>query len=265
MTIKINGETRLVPIIGEPIIYVKSPEWLSEAFSRCGHKEICVPLQVAEKDLERVLHGLSCVPNVVGVLVTMPHKKTIYRYCATTSARSKLLQTVSVMRRNLDGSWHGDVLDGNSFVKAQMDNGARLEDARVLLLGAGGAGSAIGVALLEAGVRELIVHDIDEVRSEQLVDTLATLGQARVRSGSSDPTGCDMVCNATSLGMAEGDALPLNVNLLTATMFVGDVIAGHGQTSFMRAARAVGCQTADGDQMVASVLDITVDFFSRGT
>ncbi|MBS0476959.1 MAG: shikimate dehydrogenase [Proteobacteria bacterium] len=265
MAVTLDGETRLIPIIGDPIIYVKSPEWISEEFAKRGHKEICVPMQVAAQDLDRVLQGLSAVPNVAGLLVTMPHKKAIYHCCATTSTRSKLLETVSLMRRNPDGSWHGDVLDGNSFVKAQIDNGARTAAARALLLGAGGAGSAIGVALLEAGVRELIVHDIDAERAGRLANVLGALGLGRVTAGSSDPTGCDMVCNATPMGMADGDPLPLDASLLTAAMFVGDVIAGHGETAFLRAARKAGCKTADGDQMVKSVIGMTVDFFVPAT
>jgi shikimate 5-dehydrogenase len=59
---------------------------------------------------------------------------------------------VSVIRRSPDGTWHGDMLDGLAFVKAQKDHGAQPEGARVLLVGAGGAGSAIAIALLEAGV-----------------------------------------------------------------------------------------------------------------
>jgi len=44
-------------------------------------------------------------------------------------------------------------------------------------------------------------------------------------------------------------------------MFVGDVIAGHGETAFLHAARAAGCRTSNGDDMVAAVLGMTVDFF----
>jgi len=69
-----------------------------------------------------------------------------------------------------------------------------------------------------------------------------------------------MVCNATPLGMAAGDPLPLDPALLSAEMFVGDVVAGHGLTPFLAAARAVGCKTTDGDQMVDAVQTIMLDF-----
>src|SRR5262245_44876414 len=166
---QLNGETRLVPIIGDPIIYLKSPERLTSGFAARGHNGICIPMQVPEGALESVMQGFTRIPNIDGLLVTMPHKFAAYRSCATSSERSRLLQVVSVMRRNADGSWHGDMLDGLAFVKAQQDHGAQPQGARVLLLGAGGAGSAIAITLLESGVRELIIHDTNETRIAELM------------------------------------------------------------------------------------------------
>ena len=90
---------------------------------------------------------------------------------------------VSVIRRNPDGTWHGDMLDGLAFVKAQQDHGARAAGARALLVGAGGAGSAIAIALLAAGVSELVVHDADASRVAALLDLLAGPGGGRVIAG----------------------------------------------------------------------------------
>lgn len=256
----LNGKTRLYPIIGDPIIYLKSPERLTSGFVSRGHNGICVPMQVPEGELESVMHGLSRIPNIDGLLVTMPHKFSAYTYCATSSNRSRLLEAVSVIRRNADGSWHGDMLDGLAFVKAQTDRGAQPAGGRVLLVGAGGAGGAIAITLLESGVRELIVHDTNEARVAELIELVTDLGRDRVIAGPADPADCDMVCNATPLGMAEGDPLPVAADLFAPSMFVGDVIAGHGETPFLAAARAAGCKTANGDQMVEAVQEMMLDF-----
>jgi shikimate 5-dehydrogenase len=257
---KLNGETRLFPIIGDPIVYVKSPERLTSGFAARGHNGICIPMQVPEDALEYVMQGLASIPNVDGLLVTMPHKFAAYRYCTTSSKQSRLLQVVSVMRRNADSSWHGDILDGLAFVKAQRDHGAQPQGARVLLLGAGGAGSAIAVALLESGVRELIIHDTNAARVAELLTLVADIGHGRTTAGPPDPTNCDLVCNATPMGMAEGDPLPIASDLLTPSMFVGDVIAGHGETAFVSAARAAGCKIANGDHMVEAAQEMMLDF-----
>jgi shikimate dehydrogenase len=173
-----------------------------------------------------------------------------------------MLGVVSVARRNADGTWHGDILDGLAFVKAQQDHGARLEGARALLFGAGGAGSAIAIALLEAGVRELVIHDTDESRVAALLELLS---DSRVQPGPPDPTGCDLVCNATPLGMNDEDRLPVDAALLSSSMSVDDVIAGHGSTAFLLAAEAAGCQTANGGHMVEAAQKVMADFMLQTT
>jgi len=257
---KLSGETRLFPIIGDPIVYVKSPQQLTTGFDKRKQNAVCVPMQVAHGDLKVVMEGLSKIPNVDGLLVTMPHKTKAFEYCATSDKTAKLLGSVSVMRRNRDSSWHGGMLDGTAFVKAQIDHGAEPKGAKVLLVGAGAAGGAIAIALLEAGVKKLVIHDSDESKVDQLIKILDAVGHGRATSGKADPNGCDMVCNATPMGLKEGDPLPVAAELLKSSMFVGDVIAGHGTTPFLQAAQDAGCKTADGVQMVDAVQEMMLDF-----
>jgi shikimate dehydrogenase len=220
-------------------------------------------MQVSADALDAVMAALAASRNVDGILVTRPHTFSAFGYCATSSERAQLLKVVSVIRRNPDGSWHGDTLDGLAFVKALTDHGAQPEGARALLLGAGGAGRAIAVALLEAGVRELVIHDTDDLKVTTLVDLVSNFNQGQLSAGPPDPTGFDLVCNATPLGMAEDDPLPVDPALLTSMMFVGDVIAGHGLTPLLEAAESAGCQTANGEQTVEAAQDIVADFMLR--
>ena len=259
----LSGATRLYPIIGDPIKYVESPTRLTRTLHTRGHDGVCIPMQVPGDDLASVMTGLTATANVDGILVTMPHKFTAFAHCATSSTTASLLKVVSIIRRNSDGTWHGDMLDGRAFVKAQIDHGAQPDGARALLLGAGGAGGAIAIALLEAGVRELIIHDPDTARVATLIDLVSGVGHGRVVAGPADPTDCDLVCNATPLGMEDGDPLPVDPELLTWSMFVGDVIAGHGVTPFLQAAQMAGCNTANGGHMVEAAQDVMADFLLR--
>src|SRR3954452_14430925 len=147
-------------------------------------------MQLSAGNLETVIADLRVARNVDGILVTIPHKFTAFAHCATSAERAKKLGVVSVIRRNADGTWYGDMLDGLAFVKALKDHGAQPEGARVLLVGAGGAGSAIAIALLEAGVRELVIHDVDESRVATLLELLSDVGPGRATTGPPDPTGC---------------------------------------------------------------------------
>lgn len=262
MTTQLNGASRLFPIIGDPVKYAESPVRLTQTFVDRGRPGVCVPLEIRADDLQVALAALSIMRNVDGILVTMPHKAAVVPHCSTLSRRSTLLGVVSHMRRNADGTWHGDVFDGISFVQAQIDNGATVEGARALLFGAGGAGSAIAIDLVERGVSELVIHDPNEARVAELIADLAGIGAAVVRAGSADPTGMDLVLNATPMGMNEDDPLPVDPALLKDGMFVGDVVAGHGVTRLIAAARAAGCGTATGADMVIAGLKPIADFMS---
>ena len=257
---QLDGATRLFPIIGDPVKYAESPIRLTKTFADRGHNGICVPMVVPDGDLDVVMAGITATPNIDGILVTMPHKFTASAHCSTCSETTRLLGVVSVIRRNPDGTWHGDMLDGIAFVKAQVDRGAHLQGAKALLVGAGGAGSAIAVALLEAGVGGLVISDTNQPRVAALIEVLEEIGGGRVTAGPADPTGCDLVFNATPMGMEEGDPLPVDAGLLADSMFVGDVIAGHGVTPFIDAARGIGCATANGVDMVKAVQDLMADF-----
>jgi shikimate dehydrogenase len=103
---------------------------------------------------------------------------------------------------------------------------------------------------------------MEESRVAQLVQAVNDPA-GRIAAGSADPSGCDMVCNATPMGMAQSDPLPVAAHLLTADMFVGDVVAGHGVTPLLKAATDAGCLTANGDQMVEAVQHLMIEFFAR--
>jgi shikimate dehydrogenase len=262
MSKQLSGATRLFPIIGDPIVYVESPDRFSRTLADQRREGLCIPMQVSVDHLDAVMKGLSATDNVDGVLVTMPHKFRALSYCSTASERARALGAVSVIRRNPDQSWHGDMLDGLAFVEAQKSSGAQIEDQQALLVGAGAAGRAIALALLDADVRKLIVYDDDKSRVKALIDAMP--GGRLVEVASPDPSDCDLVFNATPMGMNHDDPLPVDAALLNSSMFVGDVIAGHGITPLIRVASDIGCHTANGNQMVEAVQSSMVAFMFGG-
>ena len=157
----LSGETLVVPIIGDPIAQVKSPDGITRLFAERGCDAVVVPLQVSSDDLDALIGGLSTSASVGGLIATVPHKFGLAGHCATLTDRARFLGSVNVARRNPDGTWHGDQVDGAAFVAAVHAAGGRPEGARALQVGAGGAGSAIALALVEAGVAELALHDAD--------------------------------------------------------------------------------------------------------
>lgn len=169
-----------------------------------------------------------------------------------------------VIRRNDNRTWHGEALDGSAFVEAQKDHGADVEGAKALLVGAGGAGGAIALALLDAGIGELIIHDAAPSRVGHLARRAGRLRHSSSETRTAGPDGLQFGVQRDANGMDEGDPLPVNAALLNSSMFVGDVIAGHGETAFMRAARDAGCATADGNDMVDAVQNLMAEFLLGG-
>ena len=152
------------------------------------------------------------------------------------------------------------MFDGLGFVAAMRDTGCDPQDRSVLLVGAGGAGSAIAHALVAAGARTLAVHDTSDARRSLLAERLAAPGSTRIAQGSVDPTGYDIVLNATPAGMRVSDPLPIDTARLTPAMFVGCVITAPVITPLIAIAREKGCSTITGADMFARVRDLIVDF-----
>jgi shikimate dehydrogenase len=256
----LNGATRVHYIVGDPIAQVKSPGDVTQAFAARGLNAMVMPAHVAPAALARWLEGVSLAQNVDGVIVTVPHKFASFALCGSASERARFLGAVNTLRRNPDGSWHGDMFDGMGYVAALRDRGCEPAGRRALLAGAGGAGSAIAHALVEAGVAALAVHDGDAARRDALADRLARLGRCPVTAGSSDPAGFDLVINASPAGMKEGDPSPVQVERLDAGAFVGCVITAPAISPLIAAARARGCGTVTGADMFARVRDLMVEF-----
>jgi shikimate dehydrogenase len=257
MSPALNGATRLYFIVGDPIAQVKSPAGVTEAFAAQGRNAVCVPAHVAPEHLAAWLAGTSLAQNIV----TVPHKFAACALCETTTPRAALLQAANVLRRRPGGGWHGDMVDGIGFVQAMRAQGCEPRGRRALLVGAGGAGSAIAQALAEAGVAELAVHDADATRRDALLQRVAGQGPGRVAAaGGADPAGFDIAVNATPAGMQAGDPLPIYPTRLAPGTFVGCAITAPAVTPLIAAARAAGCATLTGTEMFACVRDRMVEF-----
>ncbi|MEO5701063.1 MAG: shikimate dehydrogenase [Casimicrobiaceae bacterium] len=258
--LRLDGTTRLVAIIGDPIAQVKSPGGVTRALQAQGCNAIVVPVHVSAGDVDAFLRAAALVRNLDGIIATVPHKFAAYAHCATATSRANLLQAANTLRRNLDGRWHGDHLDGQGLVAAMRHGGCEPRGQRALLAGAGGAGSAIGLALLDAGVAALGIHDDDAARRDALVGRLSTRYPDRVAMAGADPTGYAVVVNATPAGMRESDPYPVQADKLSGAMFVADVIAVPAVTPLLAIARMRGCRSATGNDMFAAVCDLMVEF-----
>jgi shikimate dehydrogenase len=255
----LDGATRLYPVVGDPIAQVKSPGGVTRAFAERGVNAICVPALVAPMDWDLYIRSIRATKNADGIIVTVPHKFSAFASCDTVSDRARFLRTVNVIRKEADGSLHGDMFDGLGFVEACRDNGCDFRGRRALLVGTGGAGTAIAHAVASAGVARLGLADIDAARLDDLVARLKEAGFPVV-AATNDAMDYDIVLNATPLGMREGDPLPVKAGSLHAGQFVGDVVTKPEVPPLIAEARRLGCRTSNGVAMFGKVRDLLVEF-----
>jgi shikimate dehydrogenase len=125
----------------------------------------------------------------------------------------------------------------------------------IVLLGAGGAGAAVGDALLRLGADHLTVVDVDVERATALARELSTRrSEARVDASGPDKlpvllAGSDGVVHCTPTGMAEHPGLPFDAELLHPGLWVADIVYRPLNTALLTAARRAGCRTCDGGHM----------------
>jgi shikimate dehydrogenase len=256
-----SGATRVIPIVGDPIAQVKSPAGVTEKLRARGADAVVVPAHVKGADLAAWVAAMRMQHNVDGLIVTVPHKFAVAGLCDALTPRALSIGAVNVVRRTATGGWLGDMCDGEGYVAGLRAAGCEPRGLRALLVGAGGAGSAIAHALVDAGVAHLTLHDADAERSARLLAKLQAYGQVPVQIGSNDPGGYALAINATPMGMRADDPLPLQVEHLAATTFVGDVVTVPAVPPLIVAARERGCPTFTGTGMFEAVRERIVDFY----
>ncbi len=243
--ITVNGQTQLYPVLGDPVDQVRSPEVVSRILAEEGSNAVVLPMRVRPADLRQVFAALERIDNIGGMLITVPHKQAAYGLCAQTSERASFVEAVNVVRRSRTG-WYGDNTDGIGFLDGIAKEGLNVAGKRVLLVGLGGAGSAIALEFLSRNVGMLALHDIDTARRDDLLSRLLEAFPGRVEVGGTDPDGFEVVANATPLGMKSDDPFPFDVQRLRSSQFVACVVTKPEISPLILEARKRGCATMTG-------------------
>jgi shikimate dehydrogenase len=249
----LSGTTHLIGIVGHPVAQVQMPSSLNTLFSVSGKDLAMVPFDIAPDGLPHFMAMLRTAHNLLGTVVTMPHKQAAARLVDLLTERAKALGAVNVVRRTPDGTLCGDHVDGFGFLAAARKHGFVSVGKKALVVGAGGAGSAIAYALCETGIASVAVLDTDATRSSQLAQLLGErFPGVDVRTACRTLAGLDLVANVTPLGMRDDDPMPLPDALLatlSSSTLVCDAITSPVVTPFLKFARRRGCWTQTGVEM----------------
>ena len=245
-----TARTRTFALLGNPVSHSLSPTFQTAAFHAAGCDGIYIALQCDRTDVKGLMRSLSHAGG--GGNVTIPHKET--------AAESVEVPTRVVLRTGAcntfwleDGRIHGDNTDVEG-VRVALDHvGAAQGGGRALVLGAGGAASAVLCALIDAGYARIDLQNRSADRAEALrrrVDpehrVVFPVSEADVLSDRK----YDVVINATSLGRADSDGVPIDLSTLVTPGAVLDVVYKPGGTLLVQAARSLGVPAADGREML---------------
>jgi len=263
----INAATRLCAVLGWPIAHSASPAMHNAAFAALGLNWRYLAFAVDPKNLRAAIAGARAM-NFAGLNLTVPHKliamdmvdaldESAQRWGAVNTIRFEsgtgvppvsfkqpAGETPAPLPRAVGFNTDADGL-ANSL---REDLKINLHGAKVLLLGAGGAGRTAALKLASENVAELFLINRTRRKAEEIAAEIKKQFPSVAVAVGYPKTPVDLLLNATSLGLQADDPAPLEEKdfSLKQTRAVYDMIYRPAETKLLAAARAAGCQTANG-------------------
>lgn len=256
-------------LIGRSILASRSP-WLHEQEARAQGLELSYTLFdfTAEgrddSDLGPLLHELAD-KGFSGVNITYPFKQAVIPLLDDLADSANLVGAVNTVEMR-GGRLIGHNTDMTGFQGSLSEGlpGAAME--RVLQLGAGGAGTAVGTALLSLGTGVLEITDIDPARAQELAARLCErFGAGRavaVEAASLDTARIDGIVNSTPMGMAAYPAPAIDPALILPRHWVADIVYFPLETRLLSIARERGCRVLDGSGMAVGQAALAFTIFT---
>ena len=256
-------------LIGRSILASRSP-WLHEQEARAQGLDLTYTLfdftaeERPDSDLSPLLHDLAA-QGFSGVNITYPFKQAVIPLLDELAESAELVgavNTVEMRGRRLIG--HNTDMTGFQGSLAEGLPGAAMD--RVLQLGAGGAGTEVGTALLMLGTGVLEITDIDSQRARKLAARLsARFGKDRavaVESATLDTARIDGIVNSTPMGMAAYPDPAIDPALILQHHWVADIVYFPLETTLLRIARDRGCRVLNGSGMAVGQAALAFTIFT---
>jgi shikimate dehydrogenase len=225
-------------------------------------------------DLEAAGAGAEALPQIVSAMrvigfagfnVTYPCKQAVIPLLDELSDEARVIGAVNTVVHR-DGRLVGHNTDGAGWRWGFERALPRAKLDRVVLLGAGGAGSAVAHAALQLGVRRLAVVDADVDRAAALADRLNGFHKAQKAFVPQDLAAAlaeaDGLIQATPVGMESQPGMPLSERLLRPELWVSEVVYVPLETPLVKAARAAGCAVMDGGHMNVGQACLAFELFT---
>ena len=245
-----TAKTRLLTLLGDPVMHSRSPEIQNKAFEAAGVDGVYVALQCKEEDLEGFMASIARSGG--GGNITLPHKEKAAAIVEIASEAVVQTGACNTFWGDEAGRIHGDNTDVNGFRSAlRLFIGEVRSGIRVLLLGGGGAARASLLGLIEEGADEIVIFNRTPERARSMSRRIGG-ERTRVIQTPEEIEGedFDLVINATCLGLEENDASPVDLECLGSVGAAMDLVYGKYVTPFVRVAKAMDIRATDGAEML---------------
>jgi 3-dehydroquinate dehydratase/shikimate dehydrogenase len=237
---RVTRQTSVYGVAGRPIAHSLSPAMHNAAFAAAGLDAVYVPFEAATID---DLFACADALDVCGLSITAPFKVAAGERCRLDD-RSRTIGAVNTLRRAGTG-WEGTNTDVEGFLEP-LERRMPLANVRASVLGAGGAARAVALALRSRGAR-VTIH----ARRIDAAQSVADLTQAAATVEPPRPGGWDLLVNATPVGTTPHvDATPFPGPF--DGQLVYDLVYNPPATRLLREARAAGCETLGGLEMLVA-------------
>ena len=251
------NQQALIGLIGANIMKSLTPAMQIDAFAAAGitgHYHLMDVDQLPGRTLPSLLDAIKTA-GFLGCNITFPFKQEVIPLLDALSPEARQIGAVNTVVIARDGHTTGHNTDRSGFrLSFEVGPGrAAAEGQTAVLVGAGGAGSAVAFALMDLGLKTLIVHDQDKARATALTaSVIAHFGASRCRLSErliEDIAGAEGVANATPIGMAGFPGNPVPPEALRPHHWVADVIYSPMETALIKSGRAVGARVLTGGGM----------------
>ncbi|MGL5445761.1 MAG: shikimate dehydrogenase family protein [Rhabdaerophilum sp.] len=258
----VSGRTRLYGIVGHPIEQVRSPEMFTAEFTTRGAEAILLPFHVLPEDFDRVVPSLMKMPNLDGLIFTIPFKQRAMELTDDIGPNARIVGAINALARKSSGGWKAEIFDGIGCVEGFRRRGILFTGKRVMLIGAGGAGSAIAIAIAHEAPEHMRLFDLDAARVGDLAGKVLSVdGNIGVETGDPLHEGYDILLNASPVGMLEDARLPIEAKSFAPSLTVFDAIVKPETTPLLALAEESGCVTVRGREMMRGQISRLTDFF----
>lgn len=245
--------TKLVILLGNPLGHSISPPMHNRVFEKLGMDYCYMPVEVTEKNLQKVFLGLSQM-NVAGFNVTIPHKINIIQHLDELDPLAATIGAVNTICLK-DGKTKGYNTDGEGFIRSlEEETHSTVKGKRFFLLGCGGAARGIAMTLAFHDAQKIYIHNRTAEKADKLVDEInvklrpcaEVIGFSK-ESQKRAIDDCDVLVNTTSLGMhPHEDVLPIDESLLSPHLIVVDIVYNPLMTRLLKTAKEKGCTIVPG-------------------